>query len=566
MPSEMEFVNFKDFVDSLPAADDFADGDKSVLSGAMLRKMDKDVLLEKNAEGTLTGINGILSSVDASIDVGVYIGGIDDSGNPEDWNNARVGRYDTYNRVFVNSDDYEIRPSYYTAKSNPWSTDFVGSGLWGKNCYNDGSLFMAVSIRRTDGTSIQNSELETIKSCLFFYKFVDDSLSLSGVPADSKECGERFKNVNLKINDVGKNELLNAVEIDAGKQVNYSDGQVVESTTANISCMFEVNFPALLLVSGRIGTDSTMCGVAFYNSNNEFITALKKSGGASEIFSDYLVVVPKGTKYIRVQGHGVYMPSPSVREVAGLFVLNRTCFSGKKLSLLGDSISAYSGTIPSGNAPYYTGSNSGVTSYHQMWWKIVCDLLDMDPLIINGWSGSCVTEGVRTDTTCASDLSRCQGLDDGANNPDVIIVAMGVNDYSYNAPLGTWAGRSDASDNLTYSEAYAFMLKKIMEKYPNAEILCLSPWFMQRGTDNGTTYTNTSGLCVRDYAESAKKVCEIMGVKWFDADSIGFNRNNYYPTYCVDSSSKPTHPNLEGQKMMGICVARALASTVCKLM
>lgn len=67
MPSEMEFVNFKDFVDSLPAADDFAAGDKSVLSGATLRKMDKDVQLQKTAEkshdiGTYTSIQDLKES------------------------------------------------------------------------------------------------------------------------------------------------------------------------------------------------------------------------------------------------------------------------------------------------------------------------------------------------------------------------------------------------------------------------------------------------------------------------------------------------------------------------
>lgn len=55
MPSEMKFVNFKDFVDSLPAADDFAAGDKSVLVGSSVKKMDKDVQLQKTAENALAG-------------------------------------------------------------------------------------------------------------------------------------------------------------------------------------------------------------------------------------------------------------------------------------------------------------------------------------------------------------------------------------------------------------------------------------------------------------------------------------------------------------------------------
>ena len=69
MPSEMEFVNFKDFVDSLPAADDFATGDKSVLSGATLRKMDKDVQLQKTAENALAG--NVAPAFDATKDYAI---------------------------------------------------------------------------------------------------------------------------------------------------------------------------------------------------------------------------------------------------------------------------------------------------------------------------------------------------------------------------------------------------------------------------------------------------------------------------------------------------------------
>ena len=89
---------------------------------------------------------------------------------------------------------------------------------------------------------------------------------------------------------------------------------------------------------------------------------------------------------------------------------------GKHLSLLGDSISSYVGTIPSGNDVYYNGSNSGVSDSTQMWWNILCRKTGMIPLVINGWSGSAIT--TLTDSNHASkvpmsDSSRTQALHNG---------------------------------------------------------------------------------------------------------------------------------------------------------
>lgn len=55
MATELEFVPYSEFVENLPEATDFAAGDKTVLAGSTVRKMDKDVQLQKTAENALAG-------------------------------------------------------------------------------------------------------------------------------------------------------------------------------------------------------------------------------------------------------------------------------------------------------------------------------------------------------------------------------------------------------------------------------------------------------------------------------------------------------------------------------
>ena len=237
-------------------------------------------------------------------------------------------------------------------------------------------------------------------------------------------------------------------------------------------------------------------------------------------------------------------------------------FKGLKLSLLGDSISSYIGTIPEGNKAYYTGSNAGVSSSEQMWWKILCDELEMIPLVINGWSGSTVTNNIRDNIIYkpSSDISRCQELHNGNDMPDIILIAMGVNDYSYNANLGTWDGTTELNDDVsTFRSAYATMLKRIQIKYPNSVIICISPWFVQRGIDKDSTYVNNQlGLTENNYSNAIKDVANIMNCSFIDGTNIGFNRYNYYPKYCIDNELNPTHPNSKGQEIMGTTIAQRL--------
>lgn len=258
----------------------------------------------------------------------------------------------------------------------------------------------------------------------------------------------------------------------------------------------------------------------------------------------------------------------NIYDANGNLVFVPQPLAGMKLSLLGDSISAYAGTIPEGNDAYYTGSNSGVSSPNQMWWKVLCDETGMEPLVINGYSGSAVTQlqdSAHSGKVPMSSDARCSALHSGTTTPDIILIAGGVNDYTYalsaqSEPI-EWDGLTAPTLSHSFTEAYACMIKKLQTNYPQALIVALTTFFTMRGDDNGYTLThsvNSNVYTQADYNAAIEKVAKIMHIPCIRVDDIGFNRANMYPTYAVDSSTIPTHPNAKGQKLIGEYLAATL--------
>ena len=167
----------------------------------------------------------------------------------------------------------------------------------------------------------------------------------------------------------------------------------------------------------------------------------------------------------------------------------RTGLEGKRLSILGDSISTYSGVSNNGSRNstisrswvYYTPGLAGVY-LEDTWWQQAADDLGLQLLVNNSWSGSCMyMEGAGTKGAFEQ---RCVQLHNGKGVcPDIIAVFMGTNDQDY---FTDSLGRFEDIDfgklfipmswGYTYAqpqssiEAYAIALHKMQQRYPNAEI------------------------------------------------------------------------------------------------
>ena len=247
---------------------------------------------------------------------------------------------------------------------------------------------------------------------------------------------------------------------------------------------------------------------------------------------------------------------------------SKRVWKGLKISVLGDSISSYQG-ISVGNAYY---SSSKIPSVNSMWWKQLCSITGAEPLVIDAYASSCCavasadwTSGI----TPAVDNSRCKALHTGNSasgnrvDPDMILIAMGLNDFQANVPLGSWDGHEPlaSSDTATWRGAYANMLLRIHTEYPDALIFCLSPWFFVRGNSDGVN-VNSGGNTYQYFEDAMKEVCELMGGVFIDASNFGFTRQNYAAPKFALTDNTPDgsifHPNATGQEILGQCIAAAV--------
>lgn len=164
---------------------------------------------------------------------------------------------------------------------------------------------------------------------------------------------------------------------------------------------------------------------------------------------------------------------------------------GKKISILGDSISTYTdfsnniiyNSTIGNNSVYYNDYRPNRDPVHMSltledtWWMQVIKELKLHLCVNNSWSGSRIFDYDES----AGYGSRCENLHNDHTNeqPDIILIYMGTNDFSFLnvSELGNSNINYDNIKNIkimTSCTCYAIMLDKIINKYPNAKIYCMT--------------------------------------------------------------------------------------------
>ena len=174
--------------------------------------------------------------------------------------------------------------------------------------------------------------------------------------------------------------------------------------------------------------------------------------------------------------------------------------SGKKVSILGDSISTYKGysndatntnsTI--GNNAVWYSDTLGNLEVEDTWWMQAINDYNMSLCVNNSASGSQVWDSA----TSAGYNTRVENLhdntgDNSGTNPNIIFIYMGnndiLNDTNHTSNLGTYeainfsALITDDGDGTytyatptTFAEAYAIMVHKATTLY-GADVFCFTP-------------------------------------------------------------------------------------------
>lgn len=230
---------------------------------------------------------------------------------------------------------------------------------------------------------------------------------------------------------------------------------------------------------------------------------------------------------------------------------------GKILSILGDSISTYSGLIPDGYPAYYPKGD--VNGPARTYWSILARRLGLTIGANCSWSGSYVhgDSGSTTSAVAGCSSRRIADLASGGI-PDYIIVYIGINDFNEGTPLGDYTPEDQWITDSTYNDfthAYARMLQKLMTTYPKARIIvCTLMDASFRDSDGVYPTIRADGSTLADFNRAIRGFAEAYGLTLADLHSCGIHWANM-ADYYHDSA---LHPNAAGHRLM----AQALLKTM----
>lgn len=186
------------------------------------------------------------------------------------------------------------------------------------------------------------------------------------------------------------------------------------------------------------------------------------------------------------------------------------------------------------------------------WWMRAANALQMEILVNNAYSGSCLLH--ERYTSSVAYIDRCVNLhsDDG-QEPDVIVVYMGTNDYWF-FPETLGCAEDICYEELmqreptTSCEAYALILYKMQKRYPNAKIYCFTLLANME-------YREHSLEVLEQFNESIKTIAKHFGAGVVDLyGTIGPKVDEKFLSYMGDD----LHPNPAGMDAIAKCFVEVL--------
>ena len=263
-------------------------------------------------------------------------------------------------------------------------------------------------------------------------------------------------------------------------------------------------------------------------------------------------------------------------------------YKGKKVSIVGDSISTFAGVSNDTSINTTLGSNSShnsangnVCDWTMTYWGRLITALEMELCVANCWSGSKVygTGGDSDDSLLerADQLHRDGGTPNDPSDdtaPDIIIIYMGINDMlnsprashldgadvDKTAAMNTWKTNVIDPKYATYKtnktitpgttyanwqEAYAMGLMLMQETYPDAEIWLMSLVESNAHSSGRKTHIDHANLYIRAMAD-------LFDVKVIDQQENGYitKQNSYLYGHDEHELITAIHPNLKGHALM----------------
>ena len=194
--------------------------------------------------------------------------------------------------------------------------------------------------------------------------------------------------------------------------------------------------------------------------------------------------------------------------------------SSKSISILGDSYSTFEGYLqPDTNAIWYwdnvKAENTDVHHVRETWWHQFIKENGYQLCVNNSFSGATISySGYKsgkpdfTDYSDRSFITRLKNL----GTPDIILVFGGTNDSWAGSPIGEYQYEGwTRNDLFSFRPAMACLLEKMIDYYPNVEIVFLLNDDLKEEID-----------------ESVRTICTHYGVKWIEFE--GIDKINGHPS------------------------------------
>ena len=207
---------------------------------------------------------------------------------------------------------------------------------------------------------------------------------------------------------------------------------------------------------------------------------------------------------------------------------------GKRLSILGDSISTYRGV--SNDAAACASTKYNQCYYREpfplggTYWRVVMDRLGLELAVNNSYSGGNLSGRDNPD----SGVMRAQNLsrDDGIS-PDLVIVFMGINDL----------GRGVCAE--VFQEDYLFALETVKKNHPSAAVCCVNL------PDRDIFLTERARIFNAAISDAVNK----LGKNFFLADLFSSRlRGDFYYMNTLDG----LHPDEDGMRHIADVVESAI--------
>lgn len=234
------------------------------------------------------------------------------------------------------------------------------------------------------------------------------------------------------------------------------------------------------------------------------------------------------------KGNKYYLIDETINEDLTLYAKwEKKTLENAYISIYGDSISTFEGWLPEGYATYYPINPVNVLTVEETWWYNAITKVNARFLANASYSNTGVVTTGSADALKGTEVSRIDKLKKGDQNPDIIIIYLGINDCK----------RDITTKN--FKEGYITMIERMKEAFVGVDIVIC--------TLNACSFSYQQCYALRDeYNNALREIAQEFNLSLVELDKVITETNK--ATYMANM----LHPNRAGMDEIALEVVKVL--------